>query len=90
MSNMLSLSRDSLRSDECVYRNGADWVSSICVCVRVRATSPPTKGPSFLIKAHLSGPCLIIYVQRGHFVRAASSAASSLLPARRNVWHCPL
>lgn len=88
MSNMLSLSRDSLHSDECVYRNGTDWVSSIYVCVRT--TSMPTTGPSFLIRAHLSGLCLIIYVQRGHFVRAASSPASSLLPASGNVWHCPL
>lgn len=47
MSNMLSLSRDSLPADEYVY-----WVSSVHMCgVRVYVcgwmcvASPPTKGP---------------------------------------------
>lgn len=52
MSNMLSLSRDSLLSDECVYANRTDRVASVCVC----APPPrPQQDPSFLIRTYLSG-----------------------------------
>lgn len=77
MSNMLSSSGNSppppTHSDECVYGSGMDWSARACVCVPVCAR---LCDPSLLIGAHLSGLCLIIYIQRGHFVRAASSAAS--------------
>lgn len=60
MSNMLSLSRDSLLSDECVYCDGTDRAELRSCVYAVPACA--MQGPSFLIRAHLSGPAsLSIY-----------------------------
>lgn len=75
MSNMLSSSGNSPPQPPPTLMSvftAMAW-TGWCLCARACAR---LCDPSLLIRTHLSGLCLIIYIQRGHFVRAASSAAS--------------